>query len=114
MRPRPPSRRIAWLAAALVLVAAGNAAAEGRFCGDKVEGGVAAGSTEEEATFKAQRWWSSRAGSLGRGYENWDNANDRDVKCKGGNGDGVFHCKATARPCLPPGVLPENVPKLEM
>lgn len=114
MRPTSQSRRFACLAAALFLGAAGNAGAEGRFCGDPVEGGVAAGTTEEEATFKAQRWWSSRAGSLGRGYENWDNANDRDVTCKGGNGDGTFHCKATARPCLPPGVLPENLPKLEM
>lgn len=114
MRPPSSSFRIAWLAAGLLLVGTGTAASDGRFCGAPVEGGVAAGATEEEATFKAQRWWSSRAGSLGRGYENWDNANDRDVTCKGGNGDGTFHCKATARPCLPPGVLPENVPKLEM
>ncbi len=28
--------------------------------------------------------------------------------------NGTFKCKAMARPCLPPGTLPENVPKIQM
>lgn len=110
--------RVALLSIGLVfaLVATPDArAAEGRFCGDLVESGIAAGATKEEATEKARQWWTSRAGTLGRGYEHWENAADTDVICKGGdNGDGQMHCKAVGRPCLPAGVLPENVPKIEM
>lgn len=104
--------RTAALTVALVVLS--SAAAEaGKFCGDLVEGGKSSGSTQEEAAQAAQNWWSSRAGSLGRGYESWDNADDRGLECSKG-GDGTFYCKATARPCLPEGVLPENVPKLDM
>lgn len=115
MRPAAtPSRIVAVFGTVLMVCFADQAHAEGRFCGDVVESGNAAGSTKEEATAKAEHWWSSRAGSLGRGYEKWENARDRNTICKGGDGDGTFHCKATARPCLPEGTLPENVPKLDM
>ena len=110
--------RVALLSVGLVLAPVATPdvrAAEGRFCGDLVESGIAAGATKEEAMEKARQWWTSRAGTLGRGYEHWENAADTDVVCKGGdNGDGQMHCKAIGRPCLPAGVLPENVPKIEM
>lgn len=111
-----PARKRALLSGVLVLVAiSGVRAAEGRFCGDLVESGIAAGATKEEAAEKARTWWSSRAGTLGRGYQHWENAAETDLICKGGDeGDGSYHCKAIGRPCLPAGVLPENVPKLEM
>jgi hypothetical protein len=85
----------------------------GKFCGDPVEGGKSSGTTHEEALVAAQKWWSSRAGALGRGYESWDNADDRALECTKG-GDGTFYCKAEGRPCLPAGMLPDNVPKIEM
>lgn len=103
--------------AALLLAALGIEVAahaeSGRFCGEAVESGWASGATQEEAVAAAQSWWSSRAGPMGRGYQNWDVAADRAVECKKAP-DGTFECKAIARPCLPPGTLPENVPKIEM
>ena len=107
------------LKAAAVLLAAVGAggapaeAASGRFCGDAVESGYSTGTTQEEALKAAQSWWSSRAGTLGRGYEHWEHADERSMECKK-NDQGAFKCKATGRPCLPPGTLPENVPKIEM
>lgn len=88
-------------------------AASGRFCGDLVEGGKSSAATQEEALIAAQKWWSSRAGALGKGYESWDNAEDQALECSK-TPNGTFSCRATARPCLPAGVLPENVPKIEM
>jgi hypothetical protein len=88
-------------------------AAPGRFCGDPVESGYSTGTTQEQALLAAQAWWSSRAGALGRGYENWDHAGERAMECKMSE-FGTFKCKAMGRPCLPPGMLPENVPKIEM
>lgn len=85
----------------------------GKYCGDPLEGGKAAGATQKEAIEAAQQWWSSRAGALGRGYEDWDNADDRALECKQ-DGRGRFECRATARPCLPEGTLPDNLPKLDM
>jgi hypothetical protein len=99
--------------AALLMAFSPAVAEAGKFCSDPVEGGKSSGSTQEEALLAAQKWWSSRAGALGRGYESWDNADDRALECMKG-GDGTFYCKAVARPCLPPGMLPENVPKIEM
>lgn len=99
--------------AVLMFLAPVTAAEAGKYCGDPVEGGVSSGPTQEEAIRAAQKWWSSRAGALGRGYETWDNANDQALECsKDLNGD--YQCKATARPCLPDGMLPENLPKLDM
>lgn len=103
-------------AALLVVLGAGAAPAEaasGRFCGDPVESGYSTGATQEEALKAAQSWWSSRAGTRGRGYEHWEHADERSMECKK-NDQGAFKCKATGRPCLPPGTLPENVPKIEM
>lgn len=85
----------------------------GKYCGDPVESGMSSGATQEEALVAAQKWWSSRAGALGRGYESWDNARDQSMECRKDD-KGTFHCKAAARPCLPEGTLPENVPKIEM
>lgn len=106
--------RVSWaVLAALTCVAVPAVAEAGKYCGDPVEGGVSSGPTQEEALVAAQKWWSSRAGALGRGYENWDNANDQALECsKDMKGD--YQCKATARPCLPEGVLPEHLPKIEM
>lgn len=99
--------------AALLAVGAPAVAWAGKFCGDPVESGLSKGATQEEALLAAQRWWSSRAGALGRGYENWNNADDQALEC-GKTEKGEFECKAMGRPCLPEGVLPENVPKLDM
>lgn len=85
----------------------------GRYCGDSIESGTSKGATQEDAVEAAQGWWSSRAGALGRGYESWDNAADRALECSQDK-DGEYQCKATARPCLPEGMLPENVPKIDM
>jgi len=96
--------------AALMLPAVAEA---GKYCGDLVESGRSFGATQEEALVAAQKWWSSRAGALGRGYENWNNADDQKFECSKDE-KGQFHCQASARPCLPEGTLPENVPKIDM
>ena len=80
--------------------------------GDPVESGLSSGATQEEALTAAQQWWSSRAGALGRGYESWDNADDRAMECSKDE-RGTFHCRATGRPCLPEGTLPEHLPKFD-
>lgn len=106
--------RVIVLGVALGIVAyLPDSAAAGRFCGDPVESGYSSGATQEEALGAAQKWWSSRAGALGRGYENWDNADKRAMECSKVD-DGSFQCKAIGRPCLPEGMLPENVPRLDM
>lgn len=94
----------------LLLPAAADA---GKYCGDPLESGTSSGATQEEALVTAQKWWSSRAGALGRGYENWDNADDQVMECSKDDA-GTFHCQASARPCLPEGTLPENLPKIDM
>ncbi len=111
MRIRRALRRTALCV--LLTVAHPLAAGAGKFCGDPVESGVSSGTTQEEALAAAQSWWSSRAGALGRGYENWDNAADQAMEC-GKEVDGNYSCKASGRPCLPEGMLPENVPKIDM
>lgn len=88
-------------------------AGAGKYCGDPLESGTSSGATQEEALAAAQQWWSSRAGALGRGYESWDNADDRALECSKDD-RGTFHCKATGRPCLPEGTLPDDLPKIEM
>lgn len=96
--------------AVLLLSTQANA---GKYCGDPVESGRSHGVTQEDAIAAAQKWWSSRAGALGRGYESWDNADDQSLECSKDD-KGQFHCKATGRPCLPEGTLPDDVPKLDM
>jgi hypothetical protein len=99
--------------AGLLTISVPAAAIAGKYCGDPVEGGKSSGATQEEALAAAQKWWSSRAGALGRGYEHWDNADDQTLECTK-DGKGMYHCRATARPCLPEGTLPDNLPKLDM
>lgn len=83
------------------------------FCGDLVESGVASAVTEDEARKAAISWWSSRAGAMGRGYEIWENAKDRDVSCKR-DANGTTSCIAAGRPCLPDGMLPADQPRMEL
>jgi hypothetical protein len=105
--------RVAILSSALFALP--QCAVAGAFCGDRLEGGWASGSTENEARDAAVQWWSSRAGSVGRGYEHWESAADKNVQCKGANdGGSSAKCIASARPCLPDGVVPENVPKVDL
>jgi hypothetical protein len=78
-----------------------------------VESGVSSAATQEDAIIAAQEWWSSRAGALGRGYESWDNSKDRVLECSKDD-SGMFRCNASARPCLPEGTLPDNLPKIDM
>lgn len=98
---------------AMLTIAAPAVADAGKYCVDQVESGASSGSTQEEALMAAQKWWSSRAGALGRGYENWDNADDRSLECSK-DLEGDYQCKASARPCLPEGMLPDNLPKIDM
>lgn len=95
------------------LAASTPATAAGRFCGDVEKSGEASGHTEDEAKKAATVWWSSRAGALGRGYEHWDNARDKSVTCHPGP-KSTFKCIAIGKPCLPEGVLPDNVPKRDL
>jgi hypothetical protein len=93
---------------ALACTVIGEAAAiPGRYCGNIVESGQLTGATQEEALQAAQARWSSRAGTLGPGYENWDSAGERALECEQ-EGRGTFKCTATGRPCLPPGAQPKD------
>ncbi|MGE0022619.1 MAG: hypothetical protein AB7S70_03185 [Hyphomicrobium sp.] len=106
-------RRSSLLPACVAALLVCEGAYAGKYCGDPVEGGKSTAATQEEALSAAQQWWSSRAGSLGRGYENWDNAEDQALECSQ-DAKAQFHCRASARPCLPEGTLPDNLPKLDM
>lgn len=79
-------------------------------CTSPVESGWAAASNETEAKRRAILWWSSRAGAMGRGYENWDRARRKSVSCRARASDGLVRCKAIASPCLPEGILPQPKP----
>ena len=81
-------RRISLIVA--MMVVAPVSASAGKYCGDPVEGGKASAPTQDEALLAAQKWWSSRAGSLGAGYEDWNNANDQALECTK-NLKGHFH-----------------------
>lgn len=85
-----------------------------RFCGDRVESGRPSAATEEEARKAAQSWWSSRAGTLGRGYQNWEAAEDKSMKCQKNEISGSVTCMASAKPCLPEGVLPDDATKTDL
>ena len=84
-----------------------------QYCGERLEGGAVLRPTEAEARKDAENWWTSRAGSLGKGFQDWTIAKDKSVDCRE-NADGTFRCTAAAKPCLPEGTLPSDVPKLEM
>lgn len=101
------------VSSALLLLALTLPAQAGKYCGDLVEGGKSSGATQEEALVAAKKWWSSRAGAFGRGYENWDNADAQSLECSQ-DPKGTFFCRAAGRPCLPEGVLPDHLPKVDM
>lgn len=102
------------LAATITLAFVGAAAGEpGHFCGTEVHSGEATGKSESEATSAAKVWWSSRAGAMGEGYQLWDNAKDKSVKCHPGPRDSI-KCVAAAKPCLKAGVIPKDAPKQDL
>lgn len=89
------------------------APAHAGFCAEPTQSGFAEAATKVEAEKAAISWWASRAGALGRGYEHWDNAADKKVDCRE-HTNGRFKCQATAKPCLPEGVAPENDPRIQL
>lgn len=91
--------------AAAIVPGVTTSAYANKFCGPDTESGEASGKTEAEAKDAATAWWSSRAGSLGKGYEFWDEAKDKNVSCHPGP-FGTVKCKASAKPCLREGQLP--------
>jgi len=105
-----------WKAAGAWLLATGlaTAAEAAKFCAEPVvQGDSYPGTTQEEALLAAQRGWSSRAATLGPHYEIWDNADDRALSCSK-ELDGTYQCQAAGRPCLPDGMSPPSLPKLDM
>lgn len=95
------------VSAALIVPGMTNFAHAEKFCGPDMQSGEASGKTEAEAKAAATAWWSSRAGSLGKGYEFWDAAKDQNVSCHPGP-FGTVKCKASAKPCLREGQLPDD------
>jgi hypothetical protein len=87
--------------------------AAGQYCAERLEGGSVLRPTEAEARKDAENWWTSRAGSLGKGFQDWSIAKDKSVDCRK-NADDTFRCTAAATPCLAEGTLPNDVPKIEM
>ncbi|MBS0235307.1 MAG: hypothetical protein JSR99_17705 [Proteobacteria bacterium] len=83
------------------------------FCKGAVKSGVASGKTEAEAKAAATKWWSSRAGALGEGYQDWDRAKDKSLICHPGPFE-TFKCTASAKPCLPEGKLPDDPDKKDL
>lgn len=75
-------------------------------CTSVVESGWASGSTERDATDRAILWWSSRAGAIGPGYESWERAQRKNIRCEPISGQNAFRCKVLAAPCLPDGMIP--------
>ncbi len=110
--PVKTTPRSAGMSLLMLALLAGDADA-GKYCGDLVESGKASGVTQEDAQKAAEKWWSSRAGALGKGYEQWSNAADQALDCTR-DGQGTFYCRASGRPCLPDGTLPDNLPKLDL
>lgn len=84
-----------------------------QFCGERLEGGAVLRPTEAEARRDAQSWWVSRAGALGKGFQDWDTAQDRIIVCAPKT-NGQVRCHASAKPCLPEDALPSDIPKTEM
>lgn len=98
---------------AFIVVGSTVPAAAGQYCGERLEGGAVLRSTEEAARKDAESWWVSRAGSLGKGFQDWNTAQDRKIDCAK-KVDGSVRCFASGKPCLPEGTLPSDVPKIEM
>lgn len=98
-----------------MLLLAGGATATGRvssanaasFCANELKGGEATAKTEAEAQTAAKVWWSSRAGSLGEGYQDWEQAKEKSVTCHDGAA-GTKKCIASAKPCLRDGNIPKD------
>ncbi|NOT72819.1 MAG: hypothetical protein HOP09_16535 [Hyphomicrobium sp.] len=88
-------------------------AVAGRFCGKSLEGGVATGASQDEAQAAAISWWVSRAGALGKGYESWETAEAKSVKCEKA-ADGKSKCFAAGKPCLADGVIPDDKSRREL
>jgi hypothetical protein len=89
------------------------AAKAAQYCGERLEGGAVMRATEAEARKDAENWWISRAGSLGKGFQDWNMAQDKKVDCAP-KANGSVRCTASAKPCLPEGTLPSDIPKVEM
>lgn len=100
-------------ALAVTLAVTSSSAAAGQYCGERIEGGAALRPTEDTARKDAESWWESRAGSLGKGFQNWAIAQDKKVDCSK-KIDGSVRCVASGKPCLPEGTLPSDIPKIEM
>ena len=85
----------------------------GQYCTERLEGGAVLRPTEAEARRDAESWWVSRAGSLGEGFQDWAQAQDKKVDCSEKT-LGTYRCVASAKPCLPEGATPKDIPKVEM
>lgn len=101
------------LASLAILACSLTPATAGQYCGERLEGGAVLRTTEAEARKDAENWWVSRAGSLGKGFQDWAIAQDKRVDCAPKT-DGRYRCVASAKPCLPEGALPSDIPKLEL
>lgn len=100
---------LVWICTALTSVAAAPSLIlhAATLCTSVVESGWASATTEREATDRAILWWSSRAGAIGRGYESWDRAQRKNIRCEPLTDKGSVRCKVLAAPCLPDGLIPE-------
>lgn len=97
----------------LLLCIAPSQVAAAQYCGGPLEGGAVTRPTEAEARKDAENWWTSRAGSVGKGFQDWSIAQDKKINCTKKT-DGTYRCVASAKPCLPEGTLPSDIPKVEM
>jgi len=105
--PEPKNARIYVLAVLALTVATPSVILHAAtLCTSVVESGWASAPTEQEATDRAILWWSSRAGALGPGYESWDRAQRKDIRCEPVEGQSSFRCMVKAAPCLPDGQVP--------
>lgn len=100
-----------WLGTTCAVIAE-PAIPAGRLCGRVVVSGLASADTQADATAAAISWWSSRAGALGKGYERWDMAEDKNVVCN--LTAGRFKCTASARPCLSDDAEPDKDGKFNL
>lgn len=98
---------------ALLLITLPSPADAAQFCGQRLEGGAVLRPTEDTARKDAENWWVSRAGSLGKGFQDWAIAQDKKIACSK-KVDGSVRCVASGKPCLPEGALPSDIPKIEM
>ncbi len=94
---------------AIAIPATGSVAAP--YCSERLEGGHASAPDRKAAEAAAISWWSSRAGALGKGFQDWDIAADKSIACEP-TAKGDISCVAAARPCLPDGQLPDDKPKM--